>query len=229
MKYCIKSTQSGRSMVEIMGYMVVSMFLVAGISKVVSGAYSEYKISQGSLQIADFAGTIAKASAADANYLEIVKVINGTFSSDTETAKLQKAERLRLIPKSYRLVDNTIYNTFGGEVRVSVPSDENNPVKDELGSDHPGDQFAIQFLGLDRDQCIALMTKDWMNNRVVDLYAIVLSSGGTNTYWYWPIYQPSATGDKTLPVKMADVAGTGSGTNSNGLCGDENNIMWVFN
>lgn len=221
MKYCIKSTQVGRSMVEIMGYMVVSMFLVAGIAKVVSGAYSEYKISQGSLQIADFAGTIAKASAADTDYLETVKVINGTFSSDTETAKLQKAERLRLIPKSYRLVDNTIYNTFGGEVRVSVPPQET--------SDHYGDQFAIQFLGLDRDQCIALMTKEWINNRVVDLYAIVLSSGGTNTYWYWPIYQPRTTGDKTLPVKMADVAGTGSGTNSNGLCGDVNNIMWVFN
>ena len=223
MKYCIKSTQAGRSMVEIMGYMVVSMFLVAGIAKVISGAYSEYKISQGSLQIADFAGTIAKASAADANYLEIVNVINGTFSSDTETAKLQKAERLRLIPKSYRLVENTIYNTFGGEVRVSVPS------SDDLTSDHPGDQFAIQFLGLDRDQCIALMTKEWMNNRVVDLYAIILSSGGTNTYWYWPIYQPATTGDKTLPVKMADVAGTGANENANGLCGDDNNIMWVFN
>ena len=222
MKYCIKNTQAGRSMVEIMGYMVVSMFLIAGIAKVVSGAYSEYKISQGSLQIADFAGTIVKASAADTDYLETVNIINGGISEKPLT-DLQKAERLRLIPKSYRLVDNTIYNTFGGEVRVSVPSSS------DLTSDHPGDQFAIQFLGLDRDQCIALITKEWINNRVVDLYAIVLSSGGTNTYWYWPIYQPDTTGDKTLPVKMADVAGTGANENANGLCGDESNIMWVFN
>ncbi len=208
-----KNIQTGRSMIETMGYMVVSMFLIAGISKIVAGAYAEYKISQGSLQIADLAGTITKASA-DANYSDIIKIINGEG-----TTELEKKERLRLIPRSFRVVDNLIYNTFGGKVEIAIPPDDI--------SEHKSDQFAIRFYGLDHDQCVALMTKEWTNNRVVDLYAIVLN---TVNYWYWPIYKPnSASGERALPVKVVDVAGSGSGANANGLCGDDNNIMWVFN
>ena len=215
MKNTNKNIQTGRSMIETMGYMVVSMFLIAGISKIVAGAYAEYKISQGSLQIADLAGTITKASAADANYGDIVKIINGEG-----TTELEKKERLRLIPRSFRVVDNLIYNTFGGRVEVAIPHDE-------IKTEHKSDQFAIRFYGLDHEQCVALMTKEWTSNRVVDLYAIVLN--GEN-YWYWPIYKPnSASGEKPLPVKVIDVAGSGSGTSANGLCLDDNNIMWVFN
>lgn len=220
-----RQNQNGRSMVEVMGYMVVGMFLIAGVAKVVTSAYGEYKLSQASMQISDFAGTIVKASAADASYTEIVNIINGKSPDGTGSTQtdLQKKERKRLIPRSYRLVgegtSSKLYNVFGNEVKISVPSDD--------FSDHPGDQFAIQFMSLDRDQCITLMSKEWTNNRVVDLYAIVLNG---SHYWFWPVYHPIAeSNEHALPVKMADVAGTGSGTNADGLCANENNIMWVFN
>lgn len=215
-------------MVEIMGYMVVTMFLIAGVAKIVTSAYGEYKLSQASMQISDFAGTVVKASAADVNYVEIINIINGkSASGGNSQSSLEEKERKRLIPKSFRVIGNDIYNVFGGEVLVGVPSSDDNI---EL----PGDKFYIQFFGLDRDQCISLMSKEWSNNRVVDLYAIVLNGDSLNggSYWFWPIYHPIKTsGEHALPVQMAEVAGTGDGTNANGLCKDEteNNIMWVFN
>lgn len=222
----IKQVQSGRSMVEIMGYMVVAMFLMAGVAKVVTSAYGEYKLSQASMQISDFAGTIVKASAADVNYVEIVNIINGkSASGGSQQSPLEEKERKRLIPKSFRVIDEgtitKIYNVFGGEVKISVPSND-------FASDYPGDQFAIQFLGLDRDQCISLMSKEWYNNRVVDLYAIVLTKVGNDPYyWFWPAYHPaSKLNEYPLPVKIAEIAGSGE---TEGLCGADNNIMWVFN
>ena len=206
-------------MVEIMGYMVVTMFLIAGVAKIVTSAYGEYKLSQASMQISDFARTIVKASAGDVNYIEIVNIINGkSANGGSLQSSLEEKERKRLIPKSFRVIGEGIYNVFGGEVLVGVPPDNNIE-----------DKFYIQFFGLDRDQCISLMSKEWSNNRVVDLYAIVLNG---DNYWFWPIYHPIKTsGEHALPVQMAEVAGTGDGTNANGLCKDEteNNIMWVFN
>ncbi len=210
-------TQSGRSMIEIMGYMIVSMFLIAGVAKIVSGAYNNYKISQASMQISDLAGTIVKASAADSNYGEVVDIINNNITDDDMKA-LKLKERKNFIPKSYRVVGDKIYNVFGSEVQVSIPSSD-----DDVGT--RGDQFAIQFLGLDREQCIEMMSKEWINNSVVDLYAIVLNS--TN-YWFWPVYHPvAANNEHALPVKMIDIAGDGD--SNEGLCGSDNNIMWVFN
>ena len=69
-----KDTQSGRSMVEVMGYMAAVMAIVAGISKLITGAYSEYKISKASVQLADLAGSILKSSTVDVNYENIVNM-----------------------------------------------------------------------------------------------------------------------------------------------------------
>ena len=209
MKYFYKNSQAGRSMVEVMGYMVVSMFLIAGVAKIVAGAYGEYKLSQAVIQLSDLAGVIVRVSAADSSYEATVNLLRSG-----------SAEAKRLVPKSYRYDSSAgkIYNVFGGEVQISVPI---NPIR----TDHGGDQFAIQYFGLDKEQCIALMTKEWINNRVVDLYAIALNN---SNYWFWPIYHPDQyLAEHTLPVQVIEVAGTGDG---DGLCAESNNnILWVFN
>ena len=208
MKHFFKNTETGRSMVEVMGYMVVSMFLIAGVAKIVTSAYGEYKLSQASMQLSDLAKTIVKVSAADTDYRNTIENIKD------------------YLPKSYRVVGDNIYNVFGGQVEIRVPDYE--------FSGHPGDQFSITYSELDRDQCIALMTKDWINNRVVDLDYIRLENEKTSTsgkYWYWPVYHPASSGDYELPVKMADVAGTDGKTDDSGnaLCLSSNKITWVFN
>lgn len=195
-------TQSGRSMVEVMGYMIVTIFLAVGISKIIAGAYGEWKISQAAMQVADLAKSIVMVSAADTDYKETIEAIQKGTS--------------RIVPKSYQKLpcpDNNnckLLNVFGGEVQVGTIDDK----------------FTLTFTELDKEQCVALMTKEWENNRTVDLYSIALEPA--NISWYWPVYHPNNDANqKALPVKIADVAGTDS---DDGACASENNsITWTFN
>lgn len=194
-------TQSGRSMVEMMGYLAVVMVLMASIGRIVANAYGEYKISKASVQLTELSSAIVKASAIDLDYSEVVSMINGTHSSD-----VKKAEGIKMIPSSFRTSsDNKIYNAFGKQVYVGVTTDK---------------KLSIRYEGLTRDQCIALAMKDWINNKVADLYSITI-----NDYvWSWPIY---STDGNVLPVKRSAVAGV----EDDGQCykATENIIMWVFN
>ncbi len=209
-----KDTQSGRSMVEVMGYMAAVMAIVAGISKLITGAYSEYKISKANIQLADLAGSILKSSTVDVNYENIVNMVNGK-SKDTRLNK----EGRKLIPTTYKVVGgasgNKIYNAFGGEVTIGIP-----PV-----ASGTKDKFYIQFAGLSREQCIEMGMKEWQNNKTVDLYAIVINN---KNYWYWPIYKSESTGN-TLPTTRSALAG--KSVNDSGQCNLEtgNIIMWIFN
>ena len=209
-----KDTQSGRSMVEVMGYMAAVMAIVAGISKLITGAYSEYKISKASVQLADLAGSILKSSTVDVNYENIVNMVNGK----TKDSRLNKEGR-KLIRTTYKVVGgadgNKIYNAFGGEVKVGVPN----------SGEEAKDKFYISFEGLDREQCIEMAMKEWHTNKVVDLYSMVVN----NNYWYWPIYASSTAGASQLPATRSALAG--KSVDDLGQCNKEsgNLIMWVFN
>lgn len=209
-----KNTQSGRSMVEVIGYMGAVMAIVAGISKIISGVYNEYKLSQAVIQISDLSGAIVKASAVSATYTEIVDMLNGK----SEDATLNK-EGLKIIPSSFRVVKsssgNTIYHAFGGKVNISIPADSDS------------DQFAITFEGLTRNQCIELGMKNWERNSVSDLYSIVVNN---QYHWFWPIYTDVSSDDFTLPTKRSALAGASD--SDDGQCSksaNTNQIMWVFN
>lgn len=209
-----KNTQSGRSMIEVIGYMGAVMAIVAGISKIISGAYNEYKLSQSVIQISDLSGAIVKASAVSASYVETVDMINGKSENDT----LNK-EGLKIIPSSFRVVKgssgNSIYHAFGGRVNISVPDDADS------------NQFAITFEGLTRDQCIELGMKNWERNTISDLYSIVINN---QYHWFWPIYTTIGSEDFTLPTKRSAL--TGVSADDNGQCNkprNTNQIMWVFN
>lgn len=204
-----ENSQSGRSMIEVMGYMAAVMAVVAGISKIITGAYAEYKISKGSIQLAELAAAIVKSSTIDANYQQIYQQINGLSSN----SKLN-AEGRKLIPTSYKVTTGTngkvsIKNVFGGNVTISLP----DPNK-----------FAITFEGLTREQCIEMAMKEWEHNKTVDLDSIVIN---TKNYWYWPVYGNS--GGNSLPTTRSAL--TGKSVDDMGQCNLEkgNSIMWVFN
>lgn len=205
-----KDTQSGRSMVEVMGYMAAVMAIVAGISKLITRAYSEYKISKASVQLADLAGSILKSSTVDVNYENIVNMVNGK----TKDSRLNKEGR-KLIPTTYKVVGgadgNKIYNAFGGEVTI--------------GTNDTKDKFYIKFEGLSREQCIEMGMKEWQNNRTVDLDSIVINGN----YWYWPIYASATANTFQLPTTRSALAG--KKVDDPGQCNLEtgNIIMWIFN
>lgn len=207
-----ENSQSGRSMIEVMGYMAAVMAVVAGISKLLSGVYAEYKISKGSIQLAELAGAITKSSAIDANYTTIIGQIKGT-----DNDKKLNEEGRKLIPTSYRVVANTdgtikaIKNVFGGEVQIGIPEEG---------------KFSITFEGLTREQCVEMAMKEWEHNKIVDLDSIIIN--GTY-HWYWPIYSSSTPGAYQLPTTRSAL--TGKDLEDKGQCSKDkgNNITWVFN
>lgn len=196
-----KITQSGRSMIEVMGYMAAVMAIIAGVSKIITGSYNQYKLSKASIQVSDLAGAIVKSSTVDPNYDDIIKSIkDGT------------KEGRRLLPTSFKMnSSNKIYHAFGGEVTLGIP---------EAG------KFSITFLSLTREQCIELGMKEWINNKVVDLYGITINGHD----WAWPIYADAASGISALPTKRSALAG--ASVSDQGQCdksGKGNSIMWIFN
>jgi len=204
-----ESSQNGRSMLELMGYMGAVIVIVAGISKIVNNVFGEFRMSEASIQLTDLSTAIVQASAIDIDYSDIVKTISN----------LENAEGRKIIPNSFRLTKNKIYHALGGEVTVSVP-------KNEYDASKTGDKFAITFSNLSREQCIELAMKDWKTNKIADLYAIIINS---KDKWYWPIYTEIQEGENnhSLPILRSAVAGT----DSEGECktGRTNSIMWIFN
>lgn len=203
-------SETGRSMVEMMGYMMVVLTLITMVGRIVTNAFDEHKYSKASLQLSDLAGAVVKAAAVEPDYTEVIQMINGTLTG--EGSDLKNAEGLKIIPGSFRLVGRKIYHAFGGEVKVSLPPNG-------IGG---SDKFAISFEGLKKRQCIELAMKDWRKNANVDLYSVIINK---TSYWYWPVY--SGTVDNVLPVTRAKLTGTGSG----GQCSlaKGNSVMWVFN
>lgn len=212
-------TQSGRSMIEVMGYMAAVMAVIAGVSKIITGSYNQYKLSKASIQVSDLAGAIVKASAVSASYVETVDMINGKSENDT----LNK-EGLKIIPSSFRVVKgssgNSIYHAFGGEVTLGHP-----PYENEHHTCCDLNKFYIKFENLTREQCIELGMKEWINNKIVDLYGIDINGNK----WAWPIYADTTSGISALPTKRSALAG--KDLNDEGQCkpGKSNSIMWIFN
>ena len=193
-------TQSGRSMIEVMGYMAAVMAVIAGVSKIITGSYNQYKLSKASIQVSDLASVIVKASTVDPNYDDTVDAI-----------KQGTNKGRRLLPSSFKMDNNKkIYHAFGGEATLGILNDK----------------FTITFTGLTREQCIELGMKEWINNKIVDLYGIDINGNK----WTWPIYADTTSGISTLPTKRSALAG--KDLNDEGQCnkpGKSNSIMWIFN
>ena len=201
-------TQSGRSMIEVMGYMAAVMAVIAGVSKIITGSYNQYKLSKASIQVSDLASVIVKASTVDPNYNDTVDAI--------------KQGTNKLLPSSFKMDSNKkIYHAFGGEVTLGHP-----PYENEHHTCCDLNKFYIKFENLTREQCIELGMKEWINNKVVDLYGITINGHD----WTWPIYADTTSGISALPTKRSALAG--KDLNDDGQCnkpGKSNSIMWIFN
>ena len=215
-------------MIETLGYLAVVIVVAAGIGSLVSSAFSDYKLSKASLQINDLASAIIKASAADDGYDDVVTKINKCISQtkakttsenekDEITAKddTVDARECRIIPSTYRVSAGKMYHAFGGEVTIGI-TDENDY------STGTSEKLTITFAGLNKKQCVELAMKDWLSNKLVDLYAIEINEHS----WYWNTYGEDGT--NPLPIRRSVVAGTGE---DNGQCSSKksNTIMWIFN
>lgn len=154
MRYC--DTEKGRSMIETIGYMGVFMVLIAGIGRLVSNAFDDYKYSKASLQLGDLAATITRAAAVDGDYEDVVKA----WSS--------------YVPKTFRKKSGKYYHAFNGEVSVACA----------MPADGGCSKFKITYSNLNKKQCVELAMKDWSKNKTVSIDAIQVGTG-TGNIWCW--------------------------------------------
>jgi len=210
--------ESGRSMVEMMGYMAIAIVLTASVGQLVYKAFNDYKFSKASIQLTELANVISRAGAIEPSYDNVVAMISGT----SERA-LDNQEGRKMIPSSFRVSNiagaRRIYHAFGGLVTLGSTNPE-----DSLNA---GAKFMITFAGLNKKQCVDLALKDWSKNKYSDLDSIVIND---QYKWYWPIYGVSegdaVAGLFTFPVTREAVIGLEDG----GQCRDEDNtVQWFFN
>lgn len=225
----IRTQQSGRSMIEVIGYIAVIMTITMSIGHIISSAFGDYKFSKATVQLTDLANSITKAGAIEENYVGIINMIKGEGDGLTD---FQKKEGLKMIPSSYRVRGRRIFHAFGGEVVIGIPRTED--VSGDASTFQ--NKFYILYYNLNRNQCIEMAMKDWMQNKYADLYAVIIN-GRSGAAWYWPAYTDMSRGsvvcigkECTLPVRRSMVAGT-STDEDDGQCKDNNSntIMWVFN
>ena len=169
--------ETGRSMVEMLGYMVVVVSIIMAVSKIISSAFEQHKYSQASIQLGELATSITRTAAVDPNYEDLINGINN-----------KNSEAMKVIPPSFSVNDGKIYNAFGGEVEINLEGTNS---------------FYIEYAGLSRKQCIELAMKNWQQNKVVNLKSITINQ---NDQWFWPSYQTDDD-CCTLPVTREKVAG----------------------
>lgn len=215
----IKKTQSGRSMVEMMGYLMVAMGVIVAMGRIVSSAFDEHKYSVAALQLSDLVSGIVRSSAIDVDYTKVI-------------AKAKKGDR-ELIPDSFRVVGSgtdkaVIYHAFGGTVTIDL-------------FQNTTEKFFVTFNNLSKKQCVEMALRDWSKNQYADLFAIIVG----NTTWYWQAYGTGDGASDTLSVDGSDVCQNGvcrlpvvrskltgvkdDGSDAQCVEGRINSVKWVFN
>jgi len=163
-----KNTQSGRSMIEMLGVLaiigVLSVGGIAGYSK----AMLRYRVNKSIEQVSLISQNVRSFFAAQRNYagLDSVSQSNTNGLSLIKKAKLVPDE---MIDESSSIEDDDlglthhIFNAFGGG--VVVWNDEEGASVEDCGSgDGLCNYFDIVFFRLPPEACIELATQDWRSS-----------------------------------------------------------------
>lgn len=157
----IKTNQSGRSMVEMLGVLaiigVLSVGGIAGYSK----AMNKYKINKTTDQISMLVANIRTMFATQGNY-------NGLTNGS--------AIKYGLVPNEmYETSDNgsysgsyTITNAFGGKVTIK---------SSKLNDGSTTGAFTLQYDNLTQEACVTIVSGDWGSAQGSGLLAIGAAAG----------------------------------------------------
>ena len=154
-----KSTQSGRSMIEMLGVLaIVGVLSVGGIAGY-SKAMTKFKINKTIDQVTHIVTNVRTLYAQQTSY-------GGLYS------QLQNGDKLGVLPDELK---DGIYSW----------SHNNNPFKGTIGiSEGYGDKFfVLTYHGLPKEACVALATYDWGDKYSSGLTAISVHS---NFNWSGP-------------------------------------------
>ena len=139
----IKSEQSGRSMVEMLGVLaiigVLSVGGIAGYSK----AMAKFKLSKAMDQVSTIVTNLRTLYSSQPNY-------KGLTTSVAIKAGAIPTEMLNGVSPTSA---TAIYNAYGGKVLISA---DNTSLRNQRS-------FSIALGGLGKEACVALSTADWGN------------------------------------------------------------------
>ena len=151
-------SQSGRSMIEMLGVLaiigVLSVGGIAGYSK----AMMQYKINKTADQVTQIVGNIRTLFASQKSYRDL----DNCGNSSMNLALLKKAH---IVPDEMWNTDGTsIENAFGGWVGIAAAG------KKQGSADCKG--FGIHLANLPEEACMALATYDWGSGSSSGLVAV---------------------------------------------------------
>lgn len=180
MKRLLKSEQSGRSMIEAIGYISVMIMIGVSAAAAVNSGYYRYRLGRITQQITDLQKVVSQRWSAAADY-------SGVNWETLYGEKLVPADLLR----SGSDKKSKGKHAFSGDITIA--------------STESYQAYTITFDGLPPDACTELGVKLWVANNGSDLDSIQINGKQT---WCWPasIGSNCDKSHKDLPVKISDLA-----------------------
>lgn len=196
----IKSEQSGRSMVEMLGVLaiigVLSVGGIAGYSK----AMAKFKLSKAMDQISTIVANVRTLYSSQPSYSDLT----------TEVAIRIGAIPTEMLNGQSATTATAIYNAYNGPAYVEF-------VDNIRVSGATFGVFGIGFGGLGKEACVALATADWGDASSGFVMPIV-TTGTFNSIPTSPPRGQTTAGAISLSQAAANCKGVG----------DTNNVTWYF-
>lgn len=175
----MRSEQTGRSMVEMLGVLaiigVLSVGGIAGYSK----AMAKYKLTKAMDQVSTTVTNIRTLYSGQPNYSGLTKKVAVQMGA-------VGAEMLNGVKPESFTSSNKVLNAFAGEVNIEATT-----VNSVASAG-----FKVTFKGLGREACVALMSADWGSGSGSGLVSVGSEGSAKGTV---------AAG--TLPVSLATASG----------------------
>ena len=194
----IKSEQSGRSMVEMLGVLaiigVLSVGGIAGYSK----AMAKFKLSKAMDQVTTIVTNIRTLYASQPSYSDLT----------TEVAIRIGAIPTEMLNGVSPTSATAVYNAYSGKVDVFSSTD--------------GTDFGILFLGLGKEACVALLTADWGRESGSGFVAVGANSSASISSNLNSSSIGRILGNGKKDMTLSDATTLCDGT------GDTNNVAWQF-
>ncbi len=237
---CGFATQSGRSMIEMLGVLaiigVLSVGGIAGYSK----AMMKYRINKSIEQISLISQNVRSFFASQRNY----GGLDSAYSNGLSLIKKAKLVPDEMIDEDNSYVDislsrtHHIFNPFGGAV-VVWNDNEGATVEDCEGRDlcvEPIKYFQIIYLHLPQEACVELATQDWggsamglqvmkvYDSETIDLPVEHAACINDPTGTMWDDGAVACPNGTTVPIPVPlDIA-----VDACNCPNDDCSIMWLF-
>ena len=156
----MKQYDTGRSMIEMMGVLVIIGALSAGGIAGYTKALHQNKVKKAIEQINVISGHLSAIGANGGNYNRLTNT----------TAIKMKAVLPEMVTGA-----ETLTNPFGGIVEIKESK--------LLSGSQEGQAYTIKYTGLDNQACLSLATNDWGSSKNSSLIGIAAGNGAIDNFY----------------------------------------------